>query len=487
MKSTQRGMSLLETMGALAIGSLLLMGLVTMMDSSMEDVKGQQAAVHQAQVVSAARKYIAANYDTLRTNTAGGATVAITLAQLRTGRFLSNSFPNTNAYLQTPCVLVRQPNPDKLDALIATSGGQAIPEREIRMVAMYAGQGGGYISTAAPDRVRGPSWEMITTNYRGVSCGGGAPVLTGNDGGRLASNLFYDGPGQLATDFLYRSAVAGRPELNRMTTGLRMGGDALVNIGDDCNTDLGVPEPGIAMDSSTRRLLSCGADGLWRELSQWKEAKNNYAALPIAGSERGDVRMVTGLNRAFTFNGAGWVALAVDQNGDMNIPNDLTAGTMDSRGTIHADDHISTDRDMNVARNATIGMDLTVRRNARIQRDLDVDQNLNVDRNLTVNRDARIVQNLRVNRDVTIDNNLNVGEVTTTKGMWADKWAYASAYSIGSVMAAGGRCNIFIGYDPEGRPMFSYPTGVLVRDGSGLVMSCGAGDVFRYENGTFTP
>lgn len=78
------------------------------------------------------------------------------------------------------------------------------------------GQGGGYISAAAPGIARGASWELTTISYRNVACGD-TTVLTGaaaNDGGHLVSSLFYDGPGQLSTDFLYRDAVPGRPELN---------------------------------------------------------------------------------------------------------------------------------------------------------------------------------------------------------------------------------------------------------------------------------
>jgi hypothetical protein len=45
-----------------------------------------------------------------------------------------------------------------------------------------------------------------------------------------------------------------------------------------------------------------------------------FAALPATGNSVGDVRMVTGLSRAFTWNGTGWVALAVDENGNLQVP-----------------------------------------------------------------------------------------------------------------------------------------------------------------------
>jgi hypothetical protein len=100
---------------------------------------------------------------------------------------------------------------------------------------------------------------MDTTPYRGVACSGGtAAVLQGTlqDAGHLVSNLFYDGAGQLAADFLYRGAVPGRPELNRMNTPLRLGGAALVAAGDSCLNASGVA---VLCSVATRP-----ATGTWR-------------------------------------------------------------------------------------------------------------------------------------------------------------------------------------------------------------------------------
>jgi hypothetical protein len=331
MKNAQRGISLLETVGALAVGSMMLIGMTAMIDASVDDAKGQQAALHQERMVNAANKYITANYTALVTSTAGGTVGTITIAQLKTDGFLSESFSSTNAFNQTLCVLVRQPASGKLDALVATYGGMAIPERDIPVVAMLAGQGGGYISTAVPGTARGASWVLDTTSYRNVACGG-TTVLTGaaaNDGGHLVSSLFYDGPGQLSTDFLYRNAVPGRPELNQMNTSLTMAapiimaGTALVTPGAACGSSAS-----FGMDDATRSLLACGRDGFWRAVSSWKEPVLNHGDLPATGNTSGDVRMVTALNRAFTYGAGGWVALAVDKDGNMNVPGTLTAGSV---------------------------------------------------------------------------------------------------------------------------------------------------------------
>jgi hypothetical protein len=211
MPRAQLGMTLFEVMGALAIAALVVLGLTAMIDTSLDDVKAQQAALHQEQLSNAASKYIGANYAALAAGATDGAVAAITTAQLKTGGFLPDSVAATNAYRQATCVLVRQAAPGKLEALVATYGGVPIPERDIALAAALAGQGGGYISAALPGTARGASWRLDTTAYRNVVCGA-APALTGtaaNDGGHLVSHLSYDGPGQLSANLLYRNAVPG--------------------------------------------------------------------------------------------------------------------------------------------------------------------------------------------------------------------------------------------------------------------------------------
>ena len=331
MNRTQQGITVIDTLGALAIATMLLLGVSAMIDSSLDDVKGQQTARHQEQVVNAASKYISANYADLVASTAGGTTATITIAQLKAGGFLSNSFSSTNAFNQTPCALVRQPASGKLDALIATYGGMAIPDRDIPIAAMLAGQGGGYISAAVPGTARGASWELTTTSYRNVACGG-TTVLTGasaNDGGHLVSSLFYDGPDQLSTKFLYRNAVPGRPELNQMNTPIHMvpgtNAQAVENDATDprCTAASGTGK--IAVDTSGQ-VLSC-QDGVWKRQGSgfWKDPVAAYADLPIIGNNVGDVRMVTALSRGFSWNGTSWAALAVDQNGNLLMSGMLTA------------------------------------------------------------------------------------------------------------------------------------------------------------------
>jgi len=436
----QRGIAMLEILGALAIGAILVTGLASVMDGSLEDVKGQQASYYQSQVAAAGQKYMAANNAALQAALPSATSlVAVGVPQLIDGHFLSANISLKNVYGQTPCVLIRQPDPisrpGQFDALVATSGGAPIPARAIAMVGANAGPGGGYIASTDTGNAKGASWSSSTTAFRSAACAGGAALTGGaGDGGHLASNLFYDGPGQQAADFLYRGAVPGRADLNRMTTPIGMGGNALVTLGAPCS------EPGIAIEADTRSLATCGAAGVWRALSQWKDPVAAFADLPASGSIAGDVRMVTALARAFTWDGASWVALAVDQDGNMLVPGRMTASTLYSTGNIVADTTIHATGDISTDASILAGQDITATHKV------------------------------------------------VTQGMQVEKWTSTPAISIGiNTFAAGAACH-YAEVDPyDGISYISYPEGTVVMDANFIPLICGPDHTMRYANGTYLP
>ena len=417
----QQGMSLVEALAALAIASALLAGVARMIDDSMEELKEQQAALQQAQVVTAAGKYIAANYADLVTSTNGGVVTAVTVAQLQAAGFLSAGFAATNPYRQSACVLVRQPTAGKLDALVAGYGGTAIPDRSIASVAMLAGQGGGYISTAQPGTARGVSWSLATTAYQGVACAG-TTVLNGvaaHDGGHLVSSLFYDGPGQLSTDFLYRDTVPGRPQLNQMNTALGFAGAAIVTPGTACGS-----AAAIGIDGASRTLVTCGADGLWQAASTWKAPVAKFEDLPPTGNVTGDVRMVTALSRGFTYDGSAWKPLALDKDGNLQVP-----------GTVQADQVNATTAVVSAG---------------------------------TITADQAIVSN----------NGAVVGN-----WMFGRRWVEGPTLYVNEAVTAGTPCNYI---DANGKNI--YNLGSFKKDPNGYLLQCEYPDnVFKYPNGTLTP
>lgn len=328
MKNKQRGSTLIETAGAMLIGSLMLVGVTAMIDASMEDSKGQQAAMYQSQVVAAATKYINNfdNYNALTTMLAPPSVLpnaVVPIANLG----LPATMAATNVYGQTPCVVVklRGGTLNKLDVLVVTQGGNKIEAKDIAAVAAQAGPGNGYILDATPTttKARGASWALDTAALGGFT----SSCLTGTtaDSGHLASALFFDSPGQLSTDFLYRNSIPGRPELNTLNTPLRMANNAVVVAGDACSA------AAIAVDAD-RDLLQCGNDGKWTYVSKWKAPVANYTALnSLSTKKAGDVRMALDIKRAFMYDGSSWIALAEDQNGDLSLKRNLNVGNVDTQ------------------------------------------------------------------------------------------------------------------------------------------------------------
>lgn len=427
MKNRQHGMTVIEAMGAIAIGSMMLIGLTSMVDTSMADLKGQQAAQYQAQVVEAARAYIKANYTALKDAAyQPDIVVQVPLDTLRAGNYLRTSFASKNIYDQETCLLVRQPvaGSGKLDALVVTTGGQRIADKDIAYAASQAGQGNGYISNALPTTAQGASWRLATDSYRGVACyNGGAAALTGTaaDGGHLVSTLFHDGPGQVATDFLHRYEVPGQPELNKMHTSIRFTGDALKNSGDDCGSHAAITF------NSNREMLRCDTDGKWRHVTTWKKPVLNYAELSATPGDTGDVRMIRDKDLAFTYDGntGKWVPLAVDQNGDLYVSRHIYAGS-----------------DVNAGNDVNAGSDMYAA------------------------------------RDITAGNQVNGNTIHS------DWWVESTHFEPTQrrwprdpcmVPSAGG---------------YRWTLGSIVRDGNGMIMSCqyiGGQYVFAYPNGSFYP
>jgi prepilin-type N-terminal cleavage/methylation domain-containing protein len=367
MPDQQRGFSLLEMLGALAIASALLIGLVAMMDNSLEDMKGQQAAAYQAQLTTAVRRYIAANHAALAASIpVNGNATAVPVNTLRTGGFLPVGFSDLNIYRQQGCALIRQPAAGQIDALVVTTGGDAIGDKDIAAVAANAGQGSGYIGTRAPGSgtVVGASWSLSTTAYRNVICAGGT-ALTGAaaDAGHLVSRVFQNG--DTRADFLYRDDV-GVPALNTMNTPILLASNAANRVEDTFCSGAA-----IATDSAGE-LLQC-VNNKWAYVSKWKAPVATYAALgALPNQSPGDVRMAKDIGRAFMYNGADWIALAEDQNGDLSVTRNVAVGvgagggqltvageaTIDGhteiKNSLHTTGHINTDSDINVGGNGYI-------------------------------------------------------------------------------------------------------------------------------------
>lgn len=375
----QRGVTLLEVMGGLAVGSIMIAGLATMASVSIEDTKAQQAALHQNALGKAVVNWMsdAANRNAVTSTATLSVPRKITLAELTP--HLPAGFSAENPYRQTVCVMAYYDSSTKrIEAAVTTEGGSAINDAQLGYIVAHAGSGAGAIYASQPTVARGAfgSWQVTVTDYTTTSAArncSGSPAAAG----RLMSLLPFDESGLFgmtgAGEWLARNAIPGRPDLNRMNTTLDMGDNRVVGLQqvlnvptDTCTaaregkagrTTTGAPRlcssgawvaaacsTGDLASGSDGKLLSCQA-GVWKSQGSafWEDAVTNVAALPgCSASISGQTRVVlnggeaggAGRARAYTCNGAGWVALGLDNLGNLSVPGTVTATNVNVSGTV---------------------------------------------------------------------------------------------------------------------------------------------------------
>lgn len=215
----QAGFIAVEVLFGLIVLSILAGIGINQLMNRMDSQNYQIAADQQKQVADAAAKYLKDNFATVYAAASTTTPAQITPAMLRNTNYLPAGFTDTNAFGQTFVVLARRVGTNQLESIVLTTGGQTIDEMGTREIAENLGAPGGFVpvtNTGIVQGVRG-GWSLTLSNY-GVNPGAG----------HTASALFLQ-DGTLANDYLYRNAIAGKPELNRMNTALNMGGNDLNN------------------------------------------------------------------------------------------------------------------------------------------------------------------------------------------------------------------------------------------------------------------
>ncbi len=276
----------------------------------------QFAADHAKQIGDAVSRYIKDNYSEVVTS----ATPLATYTTSTISEYLPTNFNAVNAYGQSYSIRVYQPFANKLETMIVTTGGETIPEISLRRIAQLIGAQGGYVSNTDMEIAQGAygGWQMSFKNY------GATPGA-----GKLVQALFFQDD-SLVSDYVYRKAVPGHPELNQMLTPLNMRAQATENTSDSlCVVGDASTYGRIAVDS-LGAVLSCQS-GVWKRQGSgyWKDPVESYSALPSSSNNTGDVRLITALSRAFTWNGSSWVGIAVDQNGNLKVEGTATINALD--------------------------------------------------------------------------------------------------------------------------------------------------------------
>lgn len=212
---------------AVGIFLMILAFIIIPMSSWIIDqTRATVAATHAKRVQQAVNTYIKDNHDTIAATATATTPFIFGVPELINGGYLPAGFSAQNGFSSTYQTRVFQPTAKKLNSMTFLNGGVTLSKSLARKIAIGIGADGGIIDNGVAQGALG-SWTMNLSSFGGYNPGEGHVVIAG----------FYDN-GINVSDYLYRKAVPGHPELNTMSTALNMGGNDITNAATTTTTNL---------------------------------------------------------------------------------------------------------------------------------------------------------------------------------------------------------------------------------------------------------
>ncbi|EAR4660734.1 shufflon system plasmid conjugative transfer pilus tip adhesin PilV, partial [Salmonella enterica subsp. arizonae serovar 48:z4,z24:-] len=212
-----------------AIGIFLLFFtfiFIPMSNWILDQYRASVAATQAKRVQQAVNTYIKDNHDTIAATATATNPFIFGVPQLISSGYLPTGFSPQNGFSATYQTRVFEPTANKLNSMTFLNGGVQLSKSLARKIAIGIGADGGIIDNGVAQGALG-SWTMNLSSFGGYNPGEGSVVIAG----------FYDN-GIKISDYLYRKAVPGHPELNTMSTSLNMGGNNISNAATTTTTNL---------------------------------------------------------------------------------------------------------------------------------------------------------------------------------------------------------------------------------------------------------
>lgn len=269
-------MGLTDVLLGVAVAAIALPTVVSITNRHTQDVQDQIAAQQLKAVSEAANAYIRNHFRDVYDAVGAGAGDFLSVDFLRTEGYLPASFSDTNAFGQDQAVLLRRVAENTgacatlpasgdcaalLEAVVVTTGGDALPLNRASHIASLAGQHGGMIVDGGTARGTYGGWCTNLALFGGATPTTCATTDTRNSqsdaltnaaftaaydapaAGGLAAAMFFNGT-DITADFLAR-VDTGNPEDNRMRTDLDMAGNSITNVATITDlTSIHFPHPG---------------------------------------------------------------------------------------------------------------------------------------------------------------------------------------------------------------------------------------------------
>ena len=218
-RGLSRGLSLFEGLLALGLLGLLVLGVTVFFETRALEERGRLAAVQLSVLAQAAASYAHSRFPALLTQAQGGPS-EVTIGQLKLAGSLTADFSEVDALGRGYRVLMLAAGPDAFDLLVTET---VRPGDTVRPAAALLEATGPRIGLAGPSRLSGPTVDADVGAFR--TAFGGAPRE-----GALAALRRFD-HGAVFGDALYRVAIPGFADANRMEADLDMGGNAIGGAG----------------------------------------------------------------------------------------------------------------------------------------------------------------------------------------------------------------------------------------------------------------
>ena len=214
-----RGLGLFEGLLALGLLGLLVLGATVFFETQALEKRGRLAAVQLSVLAEAAGAYAHSHFPALLTQAEAGPS-EIALASLKAAGSLTADFSEVDALGRGYRVLMLAAGPDAFDLLAAETVDSG---DTVRPAAALLEAAGPRIGLAGPSRLSGPTVDADLAAFRAAFSG--APAE-----GALAALRRFD-HGTVYGDALYRVAIPGFAEANRMEADLDMAGNAIKGAG----------------------------------------------------------------------------------------------------------------------------------------------------------------------------------------------------------------------------------------------------------------
>ena len=214
-----RGLSLFEGLLALGLLGLLVLGATVFFETQALEKRGRLAAVQLSVLAEAAASYAHSRFPALLTQAQAGPS-EIALSSLKAAGSLTADFSEVDALGRGYRVMMLSAGPDAFDLLAAETVNAG---DTVRPAAALLAAAGPRVGLAGPSRLSGPTVDADLASFRAAFAG--APSE-----GALAALRRFD-HSSVYGDALYRIAIPGFAEANRMEADLDMSGNAIEGAG----------------------------------------------------------------------------------------------------------------------------------------------------------------------------------------------------------------------------------------------------------------